>query len=64
MACFIYQYLVGGAIFAAGFVLAWRSGDYSWKNREDRITSLFLCAIFLFYFAGHLLWQLAASGGG
>lgn len=57
---FIYQYLVGGVIFFSGFVLAWRSGDYSWKSREDRLTTIFLLVTFLFYFGGHLLWQLAA----
>ena len=59
---FIYQYAVGGLIFVVGFVIAWRSGDYSWKNVQDRTTALFLAAIFLVYFCGHLAWQIAASG--
>jgi hypothetical protein len=60
---FIYQYALGGAIFAGGALLAWRSGDYSWKNAENRKTALFLIAIFLFYSCGHLLWQTLVSGG-
>ena len=60
---FIYQYAVGGLIFVAAVLLAWRSGDYSWKNREDRTTALFLLSIALFYFFGHLLWQILAVGG-
>jgi hypothetical protein len=60
---FIYQYAVGGAIFSLAVFLAWRSGDYSWKNREDRATALFLVTILLFYFCGHLVWQILATGG-
>lgn len=58
----IYQFIVGGAIFALGFVLAWRSGDHSWARREDRITSIFLIVMVLAYFAGQLLWQLYGLG--
>ena len=59
---FLYQYLVGGIIFGAGFLLAWRSGDYSWKSREDRATTLALVFMFLVYFGGHLAWLLLAQG--
>lgn len=60
---FVYQYAVGGVIFLAGLVIALRSGDYSWKNWQDRLTILFVIAIFAFYFCGHLVWQALASGG-
>lgn len=58
----IYQYVVGGIIFTIGFVLAWRSGDHSWKRREDRLTSIFLVVMAVVYFAGHVLWQLYGLG--
>jgi len=61
---FVYQYAVGGIIFLAGLVIAWRSGDYSWKNVYDRLTTYFVISIFAFYFCGHLVWQIVASGGG
>lgn len=64
MEAFLYQYLVGGFIFLSGIFLAWRSGDYSWKRREDRFTTLTLAALFLFYFSGHLAWLFLAGGGG
>jgi len=61
---FAYQYVVGGLIFFSIFILAWRSGDYSWKNKEDRYTSVFLLLTFLVYLCGQLIWQLAATGVG
>ncbi len=60
---FLYQYIIGGIIFLAGFILAWRSGDFSWKKREDRLTAVFLAILFLAYFAGHGFWQSCALGG-
>jgi len=63
VACFLYQYIIGGIIFLAGFVLAWRSGDYAWNRAHDRTTALVVAGIFTFYFAGHLLWQVLATGG-
>ncbi len=63
MACFLYQYIIGGLIFLIGFVIAWRSGDYAWKRPEDRTTALFAVAIAVLYTGGHLLWQVFASGG-
>jgi len=61
---FLYQYIVGGLIFISGFIIAWRSKDYSWKNKEDRTSAYFLLLIFLVYFTGHLTWIHLASGGG
>lgn len=58
----VYQFFVGGAIFAAGVVLSWRSGDYSWKKREDRLTLLFMMAGFLFYCVFQTLWYFSATG--
>lgn len=59
---FIYQFLVGGIIFAIGIFLAWRSGDLSWKRREDRVTTILLVVMVLAYFVGQLLWQLYGLG--
>ena len=59
----IYQYVLGGAIFFGGFWIAFRSGDYSLRNREDRLTALCLLAIFLLYLGGHILWQILALAG-
>jgi hypothetical protein len=63
VACFLYQYIIGGIIFLAAFVLAWRSGDYAWKRAHDRATALVVAGIFIAYLAGHLIWQVLASGG-
>ena len=29
----LYQFLVGGVVFAVGIAVPWRAGDYSLKNR-------------------------------
>jgi len=59
---FIYQYLVGGLIFFIGFGLVWRSGDLSWKRREDRLTTIFVLIMFFAYLIGQFLWQLYGLG--
>jgi divalent metal cation (Fe/Co/Zn/Cd) transporter len=59
---FIYQFVVGGVVFLAGLLLAWRSGDLSWNRREDRVTTIMLIIMVLAYFFGQLLWQLYGLG--
>lgn len=59
---FIYEYVVGGLIFVIGLVLVWRSGDHSWKRREDRLTTILVIVVFFVYFIGQLLWQLYGLG--
>jgi len=59
---FIYQFVVGGIIFFTGFILCWRSGDHSWKRREDRMTSIFLIVMVAVYFFGQLFWRLYGLG--
>ncbi|MGD9344960.1 MAG: hypothetical protein PVH84_03805 [Candidatus Aminicenantes bacterium] len=58
----IYQFLVGGVIFAAGVYFAWSSKDYSWKKREDRLTLLYMVAGFVLYCLFQTLWHFHALG--
>jgi hypothetical protein len=58
----IYQFLIGGVIFAAGVYFAWSSGDYSWKRREDRLTFLYMVAGFFLYCVFQTLWHFHALG--
>jgi hypothetical protein len=58
----IYQFLIGGVIFAAGIWLAWSSRDYSWEKREDRLTLLYMVAGFFLYCVFQTLWHLTALG--
>jgi len=58
----IYQFLVGGAIFALGLIIPWRSGDYSWEKREDRLTVIYMLLGFLLYLVLQLVWHLSALG--
>ncbi len=58
----IYQFAVGGVIFAVGLLVPLRAGDYSLRRRSDRRTILFMLAGVLFYLAGQTLWHLAAIG--
>lgn len=59
---FLYQFLVGGAIFLIGIVLPWRAGDYSWERREDRRTISLILLGCLLYLVFQGLWLLYGSG--
>ena len=58
----LYQFVIGGIIFALGLVIPWRAGDYSWARREDRRTILFMLAGVVLYLVLQTLWQLSATG--
>lgn len=58
----VYQFLIGGVIFAAGIFFAWSARDYSWKKREDRLTLIFMIAGFFLYCVFQTLWHFHAMG--
>lgn len=60
----LYQFIVGGIIFAVGVAVPWRAGDYSWNKREDRRLLLFMLAGCVFYLILQTVWHLQAGRGG
>lgn len=55
---FLYQYLVGGLVFAAGIYCGLRTGMFSWHDLEGR-RRLCLMVLGLLFFAvlqGVLVW--------
>ncbi len=59
---FVYQFVIGGAIFFLGIFLSWRAKDYSFKKNDDRKILLFMIGGFAFYFIFQLLWHLVGAG--
>jgi len=57
----LYQFIVGGIIFAFGLVIPWRSGDYSWRKRRDRRLLLSMLLTCLFYVLMQSSWHLFAA---
>jgi len=58
----VYQFVVGGIIFALGLIILWRAGDYSWARREDRLTIIYMLAGVALYFTIQALWHFWAAG--
>jgi hypothetical protein len=58
----VYQFLIGGLIFAVGVFLSWTSSDYSWKKREDRLTLSYMLFGFFLYCVFQTLWHFHALG--
>ncbi len=58
----VYQFLIGGVIFAVGVFFSWCSRDYSWKKREDRLTLIFMISGFFLYCVFQTLWHFHAMG--
>jgi hypothetical protein len=58
----VYQFAVGGAIFALGIFLSWRTKDYSLQKKDDRRTLFLMLGGFAFYFLSQLLWHLGGVG--
>jgi len=56
----VYQFVVGGVIFFIGFFLSWRSGDYSWKRRNDRFVSIYMIAGIFLYLVFQIAWHFLA----
>jgi hypothetical protein len=56
----IYQFVIGGLIFFIGFFLSWRSGDYSWKRRNDRLVSIYMFAGIFLYLVFQIVWHILA----
>ncbi len=57
----VYQFVIGGIIFFLGFVLSWKSGDYSKKRKSDRLVSLFMILGFFLYLVVQVIWHILAS---
>lgn len=57
----VYQFVFGGIIFFLGFILSWKSGDYSKKKKSDRLVSLFMILCFSLYFIVQVIWHFLAS---
>jgi len=58
----IYQFLIGGVIFAIGVIVPFRAGDYSLRRPEDRRTAGFMVAGAIAYLVGQSLWHVLAVG--
>lgn len=58
----IYQFAVGGVIFAIGLLVPWRKGDYIWRRKEDRLTLVSMVFTVLLYFILQVLWTLYGLG--
>ena len=59
---YLYQFLVGGLIFFMGIILAVKSGDYSWKRKEDRRFISILIMGYVAYLIFTLLWYFFVLG--
>lgn len=57
----VYQFVIGGVIFFFGFVLSWKSGDYSKKRKNDRLVSLYMILGFFLYLSVQFIWHILAS---
>lgn len=62
MMSFVYQFVIGGAIFFLGIFLSWRTKDYSFKRKDDRKFLFVMIGGVVFYFTFQLIWYLAAIG--
>lgn len=59
---YLYQYLVGGAIFLVGFLFVWRQGDVGLKDRRAIKNSLLLLGGFALFALVHAFFQFVAPG--
>jgi len=57
----LYQFIVGGCLFAVGLVIPWRAGDFSWRRRRDRRLLLSVLLAFVFYLLMQTTWHLFAA---
>lgn len=60
--CYLYLYLVMGAIFFVGLIYAYRQGDVGLKSRRTRRNAAVLVGGFVLYAVGHGFFQFVASG--
>ena len=59
---YLYQYLIGGAIFSIGFLFAWRQGDVGFKDRRARKNTALLLGGFALFALVHAFFQFVAPG--
>jgi len=60
--CYLYLYLVMGAIFFVGLIFTIKQGDVGLKSRRTRRNALVLVGGFVLYAIGHGFFQFVASG--
>ncbi|MBE7560453.1 hypothetical protein HS125_16535 [bacterium] len=54
---FLYHYGLGGLLFLAGMLLAWRAGALEFSTRSQRVWVIVLLVGLLLYLAGHAFFQ-------
>ncbi len=59
---YLYQYLVGGAIFFVGFFFVWRQGDVGFRDARTRRNALLLLGGFVLFALVHAFFQFVAPG--
>jgi hypothetical protein len=59
---YLYQYLVGGAIFLVGFLYVWRQGDVGFRDSRTRKNTLLLIGGFALFALVHAFFQFIAPG--
>ena len=59
---YLYQYLVGGAIFLTGFIFVWRQGDVGFREPRARKNALLLLGGFALFALIHAFFQFIAPG--
>ncbi|MBT3182199.1 MAG: hypothetical protein HN337_06815 [Deltaproteobacteria bacterium] len=61
---FIYQFVVGGIIFALGIIIPLARGDVKWSRPGDRITLITILAGVTAFIIFFIAWQIYAIKGG
>jgi hypothetical protein len=59
MVSFLYQELVGGAVFVLGLILVWRSSELGWVGRRGRRVAALVGGLLLLALIQGLLQALA-----
>jgi hypothetical protein len=58
----VYQYGIGGTLFALTLVAMFRTGAVRWHNLKNRIVVATMIAGLLLFAGIHAAWILAVSG--
>ena len=59
MVSFLYQELVGGAVFVLGLILVWRSAELGWAGRRGRRVAGLVAGLLLLALIQGLLQAVA-----
>ena len=60
--CYLYLYIVMGAIFFLGLFYCWRQGDVGLKEKRQRRNTAVLVGGYCLYAVLHGVFQFVASG--